>query len=182
MNTPNKVITHTAVSGKHHTAYDVGQWHLDRWGGYSPSTFLPENDIRRYVGYHIVIDWDGTVHQCRNFTDEGIHCKGQNFSSIGVCFMGNGDLHEPSIEQREAWIKEVWPLIKKTYPNITVNDIYPHRKYANKTCHGKLLSDTFYADLLRTTEDKHMALKRQYISLLQQLNRLYVLLARSRMK
>lgn len=179
-NQPTKIITHTAVSAKHHTAADVGLWHYQRWGGYSPSTLLPGNDVRRYCGYHIVINWDGTWEQVRNFTDEGIHCKGQNFSSIGVVFMGDGDKHKPSIAQQNAWRNEVWPFILSYYPEILTQQIYPHRKYANKSCHGKLLSDTYYSDLL-VIKDDYDYMEAHLEKLRQLVNRLYTLLARERM-
>ena len=103
-NKPDKIITHTAQSLKSHTAQDVDQWHRERWSGYNPSPYFKNNKKQPYVvGYHVVIEWDGKIVQCRDYTEEGVHCIGQNFSSIGVCFMGNGDLHLPSEAQENAW-------------------------------------------------------------------------------
>ena len=137
MNRPNKIITHTAASGKHHTAKDVNQWHFDRWGGYAKSrrTEAP------YAGYHFIIDWDGKLTQCRDLDEEGIHCRGQNLSSIGVCFMGHGDYHTPSQEQEETWV-ELYEKVGKGMP------VYPHRKYSTKSCHGKLLADDYFSRLV----------------------------------
>jgi len=70
MNIPTKIVTHTAVSAKHHTAQDVNNWHRDRWNGYSPSR-RPEAP---YAGYHYIIEWDGNTVQCRDHDEEGIHC------------------------------------------------------------------------------------------------------------
>ena len=99
VNKPNKVITHHAVSLKTHTARDVSMWHWDRWSGYAAS----RRSEAPFAGYTYIIEWDGTTVQCRDHDEEGIHCRGQNFSSIGVCFMGNNDVHYPSEEQKEAW-------------------------------------------------------------------------------
>lgn len=142
-NIPNKIITHTAVSFKTHTAQDVDAWHKLRWPGFTSNTFKNEKGEPYHVGYHFVIEWDGRIVQCRDMQEEGAHCIGQNTSSIGVCFMGNGDVHYPSSEQKKAWI-ELYARISKAYPEINRDRIYPHRKYANKTCHGKLLSDDYY--------------------------------------
>lgn len=179
INKPTKVITHTAVSNKRHTAADVGQWHFDRWQGYRPSRI--RSDIQRYSGYHIIINYDGSWEQCRAFDEEGVHCRGENFSSVGVCFMGNGDIHKPSSEQADAWINEVWPMIKKSYPNISLQEIYPHRKYANKSCHGGLLADDYYILLISNSFeiDANVELMRH---LQQIIKRLLVLLAKDRMK
>jgi len=176
MNNPNKVITHHAVSLKTHTAEDVGQWHLDRWDGYSPSTI--RDDVVQYCGYHDVIEWDGTWVKARAWTDEGIHCRGENFSSLGVCFMGNNDNHYPSEAQKATWRDEYFPAVQEKYPHITNQDTYPHRKYANKSCHGKLLSDDYYILLLG--EYKKLNIKQLTIKLLQLQVKLLTMLLKER--
>ena len=170
MNIPTKIVTHTAVSAKHHTAQDVNNWHRDRWNGYSPSR-RPEAP---YAGYHYIIEWDGNTVQCRDHDEEGIHCRGQNFSSIGVCFMGNGDLHYPSKEQEEAWSYLYETLIAEM-PEVRAT--YPHRKYSPKSCHGRLLSNTYFADIVDRQQ------KMSYIEELKALiNKLQSLLLLRRMK
>ena len=178
MNVPNKIITHHAVSLKTHTAEDVGQWHLDRWDGYSPSTL--RHDLTGYGGYHDVIEWDGTWVRVRNWSDEGIHCKGQNFSSLGVCFMGNNDLHYPSEAQKRTYREDYFPEVQKEFPNITPDRIYPHRKYANKSCHGSLLSDDYYTLILGGV--KQVSIKELQEKLIQLMSQLVTLLRKERMR
>lgn len=173
MNAPTKIITHTSASSRSTTVSDIDAWHKARWPGFTSRAGY-------HVGYHLVIDWFGEVTQTREFNEEGAHCIGQNSSSIGVCFIGNGDFHEPSAAQINAW-KKVFKRINTVYPHITKNDIYPHRKWANKTCHGKLLSDTYYADKL-PGDDKQATLKAKIIELQAIVNRLYSILAKQRMK
>lgn len=135
MNKPTVIITHHALSRKDHTVKDVDNWHRERWPGFTSRAGW-------HVGYHIVIETDGTVTQTRQFDEEGAHTVGMNTSSIGVCFMGNFDLHYPSDEQNKAWYK-VYDTIQKLYPNIPCK---PHRHYAPyKSCHGKLLTDDYFA-------------------------------------
>lgn len=178
-NKPDKVITHTSVTPTTWTAKDIGQIHYDRWNGYNPSSL--HTDVTRYGGYHIVVEWSGKWTIVRPFNQEGVHARGQNFSSIGVCFIGNGDNHLPSQAQIDAWTQEIWPHIQEQFPNITTRDIFPHRNYANKSCHGKLLSDTYYADLLDqpSKDDKIRELIRKIEQLISVL---MVLLAKERMK
>ena len=176
MNKPTKIITHHAVSGTGHTAEDVSQWHYERWGGYSPSR---RGGNTAFAGYHFIVEYDGTVVQCRDLNEEGIHCKGQNFNSIGVCFMGNNDIHYPSLAQREAW-QQVFARIRLLYPKITPNDVYPHRKYANKSCHGSLLSNDYWTLQLGATKKATVrALQQQVVQLM---NQLLVLLTKERMR
>jgi N-acetylmuramoyl-L-alanine amidase len=152
MNNPNKIITHHALSSRHHTVNDVNEWHKVRW---------PRFISRRgyHVGYHYVIGWDGTVTQTRDHDEEGAHCIGQNRSSIGVCFMGNFDLHYPSKEQEAAWC-DLYERIGNGMP------VFPHRLYATKSCHGKLLSDDYFAVMVIANR------KRQLLERINQLQSL----------
>lgn len=135
MNTPTVIITHHALSLPHHTALDVNDWHRQRW-----PNFVSRRGF--HCGYHFVIETDGTVTQTRDFDEEGAHTLGMNTSSIGVCFMGNFDIHLPSVEQMASW-EELYVTIQKRFPAIPCR---PHRHYAAyKSCHGKLLSDDYFA-------------------------------------
>lgn len=93
------------------------------------------------VGYHFVITKDGTIYQTRKLSEEGAHVIGMNNKSIGVSFAGNFDLTLPTEAQMQAWYK-LYTDIQTRYPGIPT---YPHRKYANKTCHGRLLKDDYFA-------------------------------------
>ena len=55
-------------------AKDVDAWHKQKgWDG---------------IGYHYLIDIDGTVEKGRPENKVGAHCKGYNDCSIGVCYVG----------------------------------------------------------------------------------------------
>lgn len=157
MNVPSVVITHTAQSQKWHTVKDVDTWHKLRWPGFTSRSGW-------HVGYHYVIEWDGTVTQTREHDEEGAHTIGMNTRSIGVCLMGNGDLHEPSKEQLTAWYG-LYTKLQKQYPNIPT---YPHRKYASyKSCHGKLLSDNYFAlqHQIMSLQERLIQLQALFVSL-----------------
>lgn len=164
MNTPKKIITHTAVSLTSHTVEDVDDWHKVRWPGFTSKIFKNTNNEFFHVGYHYVIEWDGTITQTRGNNEEGAHCIGMNKSSIGICFMGNGDVHLPSPEQVKSF-KELYTSLSKEF-GLNKYDLEPHRKYANKSCHGSKLSDTFFQDLI--IEDSRKSL-RQKIHMLKQI-------------
>lgn len=152
MNKPNKIITHHSASAPHLKTADVDAWHKLRWPDF-------KSNRGYWVGYHYVIEADGTVVQTRNLDEEGAHTIGQNLSSIGVCFMGNFDTEYPTKEQRNAW-RDLFLKIQSKYPNITTSTIYPHRKYANKSCHGQLLSDDYFSLLLGEMNQRTALLQR----------------------
>lgn len=133
LNKASVIITHHAVSAPHHTVEDVNKWHEARW-----SDFISE--LGWHVGYHYVIELDGKVTQTRGHEEEGAHTIGMNTKSIGVCFMGNFDKHLPTKEQMESW-DNLYNQLSIIYPNIPT---MPHRAYANKSCHGSLLSDDYF--------------------------------------
>ena len=163
MNRPTVVITHHALSRADHTVEDVDMWHKARWPEF-------KSYMGWWVGYNYVIESDGKTTQTRLHTEEGAHTIGMNNSSIGVCFMGNFDTHMPTGAQLRAWA-DLYADIREQYPNIPTR---PHRAYANKSCHGRNLSDTFFEGYYQkwTTIEK----LKQIIALLT------VLISRKRMK
>lgn len=132
-NKPKVVITHHALSNKNHTVEDVDKWHKER--------DFPKSSLGYFVGYHYVIEADGTITQTREDDEEGAHTLGMNTSSIGVCFMGNFNTHLPTKAQTDAWI-ELYDGLRQEYSNIPTK---PHRAYADRTCHGTNLSDEYFA-------------------------------------
>lgn len=88
------------------------------------------------VGYHYVIDLDGTVEKGRPDTMVGAHTntkgfsnKSYNYHSIGVCYIGGVDKNgKPkdtrTKEQKKAMSELVYSLMDK-YPNI--KEVIGHR-------------------------------------------------------
>lgn len=147
-NNPEVVITHHTggtdanprADSSNATVRNVDSWHKQRWPGFV-------SRLGYHVGYHYFIDKDGKVTQTREHDEEGAHCIGMNRRSIGVCFAGNFDVRRPTPKQIVAWDR-LYSRLKKEFPGITTQ---PHRKYATKSCHGSLLSDTFFASEDNTT-------------------------------
>lgn len=120
--------------------------------------FNMKSSLGWFVGYHYFIDKFGKITQTRKDTEEGAHCKGYNNTaydkvnfpnnlSIGICLAGNFDAFMPTQAQINA-LKSLLEQKVKEY-NIPIKNIVPHRKYANKTCYGKRLNDTWAQSLLR---------------------------------
>jgi len=73
------IVVHHSDSGPETTRDDIDRWHKERgWDG---------------VGYHYVIEWDGTVKVGRPLSKVGAHAKtgkpyNRNGTHIGICLVG----------------------------------------------------------------------------------------------
>lgn len=137
----DEIIIHCSDSpeGRNDKAEDIRKWHKQR--GF--------NDI----GYHYVIDLDGTVEQGRPIEQAGAHCTGHNAHSIGICYIGGAYWRDGvnakgkpikgkdgkavlipkdtrTILQRMA-MKELVAQLREQFPEATVHG---HREFANKAC------------------------------------------------
>lgn len=122
---------------------DVNAWHKQ-----NPNTNLGEpSSLGFYIGYHYFIDKSGKVTQGRSDNDEGAHTVKYNTKSLGICLAGNFDLTLPT----QAQVDALTSLLKQKMAayNIPVEKILPHRHFANKTCYGKKLSDTWAQSLVK---------------------------------
>jgi hypothetical protein len=189
LNAPNKIIAHhfggtdadpLADSSKQ-TAQDVDKWHSQRWKGFTSKVFKNHQGKFYHVGYHFVIERDGTVVQCRDYYEEGAHTFGQNKSSIGIALAGNFDVTKPTVKQLNAF-KKVFKEINQRFPKITEKEIYPHRKFSSKTCYGTNLSDTFFTELLEEEYKSDQTVVRELqVQIVQLLNQLVGMLLDKRL-
>lgn len=120
----NEIIVHCTATaeGKNFHAADIDRWHKQKgWSG---------------IGYHYVVDLDGTVEPGREESKVGAHCTGHNANSIGVVYVGGvatdgktaKDTRTPL--QKAALVKLLAEL-KHRYPNAA---IHGHRDFAAKAC------------------------------------------------
>ena len=119
----DEIIIHCSDSpeGRNDKAEDIRRWHKQR--GF--------NDI----GYHYVIDLDGTIEQGRPIEQAGAHCTGHNRNSIGICYIGGldqyGKAKDTRTEQQRHALKQLIDELQTRFPNATVHG---HREFANKDC------------------------------------------------
>ena len=121
----NKLIIHCSATpeGKDIKTETIRSWHVNgnHWTD---------------IGYHYVIELDGSVHKGRDESIVGAHCSGQNANSIGVCYVGGvaEDCKTPKDTRTEAQKQSLVKLLKELkekYPKAT---IHGHSEYANKAC------------------------------------------------
>lgn len=89
-------------------------------------TKITTEDIRRMhieqnhwadIGYHFVIERDGTIRKGRPLSKPGAHCRGHNAHSIGICYIGGIDQAQRpednrTAEQRQSLLVLITNLIK----------------------------------------------------------------------
>lgn len=117
------IVVHCSATpeGRDVSTEEIRQWHLDR--GWSD------------IGYHFVVELDGSVCDGRPVEVSGAHASGHNKNSIGVCYVGGVDADmEPkdtrTEEQKEALV-ELLQDLKSDYPDAK---IIGHRDISDKAC------------------------------------------------
>ena len=115
------IIVHCSATeaGKNFRARDIESWHRAR--GF------------KRIGYHYIIDLDGTIERGRPISLAGAHCKGHNAHSIGVCYIGGLKKGIPADtrtwEQKAALNKLIYNLIEMYHVRA-----HGHCDYAKKEC------------------------------------------------
>lgn len=122
----NEIIVHCSATaeGKAFTTADIRRWHMS-----------PPNNWRD-IGYHYVIELDGSIHKGRPIEQIGAHAKGHNRYSIGICYVGGcakdgktpKDTRTP--EQKQA-LTQLLTELHRQFPKAT---LHAHREFANKAC------------------------------------------------
>lgn len=112
------VIHHSASEDQ--TAFDYADYHISthNWPG---------------IGYHYVIDPDGTVNQTNKLTTVSYHVASNNTPSVGICVSGNLNNHPMTAAQERA-LKALISRLRTILPNkLTVAG---HRDFGTTDCPG----------------------------------------------
>ena len=117
------IIVHCSATkeGMDFHAGDIDRWHRER--GF------------KCIGYHYVIDLDGTVERGRSESEIGAHCTGHNRNSIGVCYIGgldkDGRAKDTRTRAQRTSLLHLINMLKAKFPHARV---YGHRDFAAKAC------------------------------------------------
>ena len=119
----NEIIVHCSDTecDKDFKAADIDRWHKAR--GF------------KCIGYHFVVDLDGTIERGRRLYEVGAHCEGRNKNSIGICYIGgrrNGVLEDTRTPAQKVAMDILIASLCTVFPNI--DRICGHRDYAAKAC------------------------------------------------
>ena len=124
-----EIIIHCAdtPAGRDDRAADIKRWHTAQ---------PPKGNGWSDIGYHYVIDLDGTIEPGRDVSVAGAHCTGQNATSIGICYIGGktADMKtakDTRTEEQKAALLSLLKYLVRKYPGAK---IYGHKDFAPKAC------------------------------------------------
>jgi len=125
---PQKIILHHSLTQDSETVSwgAIRKYHINECGW-------------RDIGYHFGIELlrDDYEILIGRFAEEvGAHTKGENYDSIGICFVGAYDIDPPPDIMWKKGLRLV-RFLCYTY-NIATDKIFGHRKFAPyKSCPGR---------------------------------------------
>ena len=128
----------------HHTADDSQSPQFEKINAYHRSRDFPKSSLGYYVGYHYLIEPDGTVRQARKNNEIGAHDKDENYDSIGIALAGNFNYHTIGEAQSIALAKLMTQIFKEA--GITLANVEPHRWNDATDCPGRFLSDAWIVE------------------------------------
>lgn len=134
-----EIILHCSATpeGRDIKAKDIRQWH--------------KNQGWQDIGYHYVIDLDGTVEKGRDESMVGAHCTNHNSKSIGICYVGGCDKNMQAKDtrtqaQKDALLDLVFLLLQNYH--LTLNDVYCHNNFDKHKACPSFTIDSFKRDYL----------------------------------
>lgn len=141
------------------TPEDIEQAHRQRWDFRS--------SLGKYAGYNFIYDpKTRQITQHRAIGEETAHTKGYNFSSIGICIIGNYNLDKNGIpvddlqpHTRIDIVNFLIDLCKGNYrdfvvvPNTVIQltpfRIFPHRAFSMTDCYGTAIDDNYFKEQVK---------------------------------
>ena len=108
---------------------EIRRWHLER--GF------------RDIGYHFLIDRDGTLAEGRPLDKAGAHVAGHNAHSVGICLIGGhgSSMRDEFLDnftpEQERELLRLIETLKDNHPTIT--KVNGHNMYSDKACPGFLV-------------------------------------------
>ena len=120
----DKIIIHCSATpeGRDIKTETIRSWHV-KGRGWSD------------IGYHFVIELDGSIRNGRPVERIGAHVKGQNANSIGICYVGGIDKSNKAKDTRtEAQKKSLNELIDSLRAVYKEATIHGHNEFSAKAC------------------------------------------------
>ena len=120
----DKIIIHCAATpeGRDIKMETIKSWHV-KGNGWSD------------IGYHYVIELDGTIKEGRPMHRSGAHTKGHNANSIGVCYVGGIDNDKkPKDTRTEAQRQSMDNLIAGLLLDNVDASVHGHNEFSAKAC------------------------------------------------
>lgn len=140
MNKIDSIVIHCSATkeGVDYRVKDIDKWHRER--GF------------QMIGYHYVIDLDGTVELGRPLSMNGAHCNtaglsGESYNkhSIGICYVGgldrNGKAKDTRTDAQKAALRTLVARLREKYP---IKEVIGHRDASpDRNGDGKITPDEY---------------------------------------
>lgn len=85
------------------------------------------------IGYHFVIDPDGTINETNKLTTVCYHVVNNNTPSVGICLSGNFDVEKPKQAQIIALVGLIRMINREVGRKLEITE---HNDFQNKSCPG----------------------------------------------
>ncbi len=99
--------------------------------------FHVENRGWADIGYHYVVDPQGTVWEARPLDRQGAHVRNHNEHNIGVMMLGNFEHQTPSLPALHSLDRFIPHLMRRH--NVGASSVYTHQEFAPTLCPGRNL-------------------------------------------
>lgn len=114
------IVIHCAAStngkplgnGTHTAADTIDRWHIQRGFQRQPAARAAFNPNLSAIGYHFVLDTDGTKGTGRTIAEVGAHVQGFNSQSISICLVGTSRFTRAQWDALHSLVK----TLKAQYP------------------------------------------------------------------
>ena len=119
-----KLIVHCSATpeGRDVKVETIKKWHTEE-RGFSD------------IGYHWVIELDGSIRKGRPESRSGAHAKGHNKESIGICYIGGCDSDmKPKDTRTDAQKETLRCLLIDLLGRYPEAEIIGHRDVSSKIC------------------------------------------------
>lgn len=155
--TINRIVIHCAATpngkrlgkgGNRTAAATIDVWHSTRGFRRQDAARQAFNPHLYALGYHYVVDTDGSKETGRSLEEVGAHVAGHNANSIGICLVGTDKFTRAQWQALHALVRD----LKARYPAATVcghRDLSPDQNGDGtiqpsewtKTCPGFTVAD-----------------------------------------
>ena len=121
----NYIVIHCSATraDQNITTDDIRRWHMND-NGWSD------------IGYHWIIERDGSVQQGRDAQVQGAHVRGHNHESVGICMVGgmaeNGEPEDNFTSEQWLALEMLIESLELRYPEAQMVGHYFFTPY--KTC------------------------------------------------
>jgi hypothetical protein len=125
------VIHHSATKGGDPWAYAKHHVQTNGWPG---------------IGYHFVIQKDGTIYQTQALTTISYGVANNNTGTVNICLTGDYEVETPPVAQ----ITNLVYVLRHLASQLGPKPIYPHSHFTGTKCPGskintKIISDRVYS-------------------------------------